>query len=133
MKRLATTLFSISLISTQATAAIEIDETQDFGPSYSSIAADITVAKPLQVVGAVLGTGLHVVGLPFSYASDSINESYDVLVRQPWSALQRCVGCTESYDNYTKSTKHPQEQVRFVVTEPSEVVINTDAQVVINQ
>lgn len=132
-KYLATALLGLSLVGTQATAAIEIDENEGFGPTYSSTVADITIAKPLQVVGAVIGTGLHVVGLPFSYASNSVDESYETLVRQPWSSLQRCVGCTGAYDDYIKSTQQNKDEVRFVVDQPSEVIINTDAKVTVNQ
>lgn len=117
---------------TGAHAAIEIDETRDFGPTYGSTMADVTIGKPLQVVGAVLGTVAHVVNLPFAAASDSIDESYDTLVRGPWQALQRCSGCTPAYDNYVKSQANPQGQVRFVVTQPSEVIINTNDTVVVS-
>lgn len=130
-KFLSMTAISLALVATQANAAIEIDEEQGFGPTYGSTVADLTIGKPLQLLGAVGGTALHVVSLPFSLASDSVNESYDTLVRGPWSALQRCNGCSEGYDNYVKSQNNPQSQVRFIVTEPSEVIINTDATVIV--
>ena len=92
-------LTAAALISTTAHAAIEINEA-DFGPTYGTAVLDVTVAKPLQLVGAIAGTALHVVGLPFSVASDSTEISYETLVVKPWSALSRCVGCTEVYDNH---------------------------------
>lgn len=116
---------------TTAHAAIEIDETRHFGPSYGSTMADVTIGKPLQVVGAVLGTVAHVVNLPFAMASDSVDQSYDTLVRGPWEALQRCSGCTPAHDNYLKSQQNPQGQVRFVVMQPSEIIINTNDTVVV--
>ena len=124
---------ALSLVcATSAHAAIEIDESQGFGPTYGSTVADVTVGKPLQVVGAVLGTALHVVNLPFAVASDSVNESYDTLVRGPWTALQRCSGCSPAYDNYIKSQQNPQGEVRFVVTQPSEVVIHSNDTVIVS-
>lgn len=120
-------------VSTSAHAAIEIDETQGYGPTYSSAALDITIGKPLQLTGALLGTALHVVGLPFSMASDSVEESKAVLVDGPWDALRRCTGCTASYDNYVKSQTETQGQVRFTVDGPSEIIINSNDEVIINQ
>lgn len=71
-----------TLISTTAHAAIEINE-EDFGPTYGTTVLDVTVAKPLQLVGAVAGTALHAVGLPFSMASGSVESSYETLVVKP--------------------------------------------------
>lgn len=120
-------------VSTSAHAAIEIDESQGYGPTYSSAALDITIGKPLQLTGALLGTALHVVGLPFSAVSGSVAESKAVLVDGPWDALRRCTGCTASYDNYVKSQTETQGQVRFTVDGPSEIIINSNDEVIINQ
>lgn len=131
IKHLAITLTAAAMLSTHAHAAIEIDE-KDFGPTYSTTTADILVAKPLQLAGAIAGTALHVVGLPFSYASGSVESSEDVLVRKPWQALSRCLGCSASYDNYIKNQQHANpNEVRFIVDRPSEVIINTDQNVVV--
>lgn len=114
-----------------AGAAVEIDE-RDYGPTYGSMVADVAVAKPLQLAGAIAGTALHVVALPFSYASDSVDSSYETLVRQPWDAMRRCVGCTPSYDAYVKNEGVNTNEVRFVVDRPSEIIINTDQSVEVN-
>lgn len=118
-------------ISVQAHSAVEINE-NDFGPTYGTATADILVAKPLQLAGAVAGTALHVVGLPFSIASDSVDSSYEVLVQQPWDKLRRGVGYSEAYDTYVKNQGVNPNEVRFVVDRPSEVIINTDQNVQIN-
>lgn len=128
------TLFALMTavaLNTSANAAIEIDE-KDFGPTYSSAALDILIAKPLQVVGAFAGTAIHLVGLPFSYASDSVESSAKVLIEQPWDALNRCVGCSAAYDNYIKNQEYPSNEVRFLVDRPSEVIINTNQDIVVN-
>lgn len=132
MKRLLiASALSLSLVS-PSFAAIEIHE-DDFGPTYGSSVADMTIGKPLQVLGATLGTALHIVGLPFSIASHSVEESYDSLVRKPWSALNRCVGCSPAYDNYVKSQDQAQGEVRFTVDGPSEIIINSNGEVIVNQ
>lgn len=133
MKRILLATALSAMLIAPAHAAIEIDETEGYGPTYGSAALDITVGKPLQVVGAVLGTALHVVGLPFSMASDSVEESKAVLVDGPWDALRRCTGCSPAYDNYVKSQTEQQGQVRFTVDGPSEIIINSNDTVVINQ
>lgn len=128
------TLFALMTavaLNTSANAAIEIDE-KDFGPTYSSAALDILIAKPLQVAGAFAGTAIHLVGLPFSYASDSVESSAKVLIEQPWDALNRCVGCSVAYDNYIKNQEYPSNEVRFLVDRPSEVIINTNQDIVVN-
>lgn len=134
MKRILLAAALSVTLSTPAVAAIEIDETQGFGPTYGSTVADLTIGKPLQLAGAVFGTALHVVGLPFSMASDSVSETKTVLVDKPWAALKRCTGCSPAYDNYVKSQdKEQQGQVRFVVDKPSEIIINSNDIVIINQ
>lgn len=115
-------------LSVHAHAATEINE-KYFGPSYGTATADIIVAKPLQLAGAVAGTALHVVGLPFSAVSDSVDSSYEVLVRQPWENMRRGVGYSEEYDAHVKNQYISPNEVRFVVDRPSEVIINTDQSV----
>lgn len=129
MKKLVSATLLAMVVSTSAHAAIEIDENQNFGPTYGSTVADVTIGKPLQLAGAVLGTALHVISLPFNAASGSVDESYENLVHKPWNALRRCTGCTESYDARIKA--EPQTQYRFVVTQPSEIIINSNDNVVI--
>lgn len=131
MKRTLFALAAVAFISTSAHAAIEIHE-EDFGPTYGSAALDITIAKPLQFVGAVAGTALHVIGLPFSAASGSVDSSYETLVVKPWQALSRCVGCSEAYDIYRNTHEVNPNEVRITVDRPSEIIINTDQNVVVN-
>lgn len=122
----------LSLVSISANAAIEIDEKEGFGPTYGSSVLDLTIGKPLQVVGATFGTALHIVGLPFSIGSQSVEESYENLVSKPWSALKRCTGCSPAYDNYVKSLDYPKNQVRFTVDGPAEIVIQSNGEVLVN-
>ncbi|MDO4897212.1 MAG: hypothetical protein Q3971_07600 [Moraxella sp.] len=121
----------LASISINAHSATEINE-QYFGPTYGSATADLLIAKPLQLAGAVAGTALHVVGLPFSAASDSVDSSYEVLVRQPWDKLRRGTGYSDAYDTHIKNQYISPNEVRFVVDRPSEIIINTDQSVQVN-
>ena len=114
-----------------ALAAIEIDET-DFGPSYGTMVADATVGKPLQLVGAVAGTALYLVSLPFSLIGGKTTQAQQKLVVEPWSAMGRCLGCTVAEDSYYKSQVTDDDIVRIVVDQPSEIFINTNDYVVVN-
>lgn len=125
MKRLmiAATL-GLALSAGSAHAAIEIEEGQNFGPTYGSAVADVTIGKPLQLAGAVIGTALHVINLPFASVSGSVDESYDTLVRGPWTALRRCTGCTTSYDAKIKAEGN-QNVTRIIIDQPAEIVIHS--------
>ena len=114
-----------------ATAAIEIDET-DFGPSYDTMVVDTVVGKPLQLVNAVAGTAAFVVSLPFSIIGGNTEQAQQKLVVEPWQAMGRCLGCTVAEDNYYKSqTTDENNVVRIVVDQPSEILINTNDNVVV--
>lgn len=131
IKHTLVALLATAVISTQAHAAVEVNEA-DFGPTYATAAADIAVVKPFQVVKAVTGTALHLIGLPFSLASGSVESSADVLVRQPWEDLKRCVGCTGAYDDYINSQNMSPNETRFTVDGPAEIIIQGNQNVVVN-
>ncbi|WP_352259045.1 hypothetical protein [Psychrobacter sp. TB55-MNA-CIBAN-0194] len=114
-----------------ALAAIEIDET-DFGPSYGTMVADATVGKPLQLVGAVAGTALYLVSLPFSLIGGNADQAQQKLFVEPWGAMGRCLGCSVAEDNYYKSQANDNNLVRIVVDQPSEILINTNDYVIVN-
>lgn len=113
-----------------AMAAIEIDE-GDFGPSYETMVVDTVVGKPLQLVAAVTGTAAYVVSLPFSVIGGNADQAQQKLVIEPWQAMSRCLGCTVAEDNYYKSQALHDNTVRIVVDQPSEILINTNDQVVV--
>jgi len=113
-----------------ALAAIEIDES-DFGPSYGTMLADTTVGKPLQLVGAVTGTALYLVSLPFSLIGGNADQAQQKLFVEPWNAMGRCLGCTVAEDNYYKSQATDKNVVRIVVDQPSEILINTNDYVIV--
>ena len=114
-----------------ALAAIEIDE-NDFGPSYGTMVADATVGKPLQLIGAVTGTALYLVSLPFSLIGGNADQAQQKLFVEPWDAMGRCLGCSVAEDNYYKSQANDNNLVRIVVDQPSEILINTNDYVIVN-
>ncbi len=115
-----------------AAAAIEIDET-DFGPSYDTMLVDTVVGKPLQLVTAVAGTAAYIVSLPFSLIGGNADQAQQKLFVEPWDAMARCLGCTVAEDNFYKSQGANDNLVRIVVDQPSEILINTNDYVIVNQ
>lgn len=114
-----------------AAAAIEIDET-DFGPTYDTMVVDTVVGKPLQLVNAVAGTAAYIVSLPFSIIGGNADQAQQKLVVEPWQAMERCLGCSVAEDNYYKSQATDESNVvRIIVDQPSEVLINTNDNVVV--
>lgn len=69
-------------------------------PKGYAMAGDLLIARPLLIAATVVGTGLFVVGLPFSALSGGIEESAQALVIEPGAAaFTRCLGCTRvGYD-----------------------------------
>lgn len=114
-----------------ASAAIEIDET-DFGPSYGTMAVDTMVGKPLQLATAIAGTATYLVSLPFSLISGNAEQAQQKLFVEPWDAMARCLGCTVAEDNYYKSSVISNNVVRIVVSQPLEIIINTNDYVMVN-
>lgn len=133
-QRFITAAASLSLLALSmnpALAAIEIDET-DFGPSYGTMVVDTVVGKPLQLVNAVAGTAAYLVSLPFSLVGGNADQAQQTLFVEPWSAMSRCLGCTVAEDNYYKSQIVSNDNlVRIVVDQPSEIIINTNDNVVV--
>ena len=134
--KIISAIISVSFIAAAtmhpAAAAIEIDET-DFGPSYETMAVDTIVGKPLQLVTALAGTAAYIVSLPFSLIGGNADQAQQKLFVEPWDAMGRCLGCTVAEDNYYKSQAVNNNVVRIVVDQPSEILINTNNQVIVNQ
>lgn len=133
--KLLTAILSVSFIiafTQPASAAIEIDES-DFGPSYDTMIVDTVVGKPLQLVTAVAGTAAYLVSLPFSLIGGNADQAQQKLFVEPWDAMARCLGCTVAEDNFYKSQGVNDNVVRIVVDRPSEILINTNDYVIVNQ
>ncbi len=133
--KLLTAILSISFIvavTQPASAAIEIDES-DFGPSYETMVVDTVVGKPLQLVTAITGTAAYLVSLPFSLIGGNADQAQQKLFVEPWDAMARCLGCTVAEDNFYKSQEANDNIVRIVVDKPSEILINTNDYVIVNQ
>lgn len=90
------------------------------------------VGKPLQLATAIAGTATYLVSLPFSLISGNAEQAQQKLFVEPWDAMARCLGCTVAEDNYYKSSAISNNVVRIVVSQPSEIIINTNDYVMVN-
>lgn len=132
LKKLAiVTILSMSFVA-PSMAATEIDESS-FGPTYGSMVADTVAGKPLQALTVAGGAVAYVVSLPFTMFTGDKAQAKRVLIDEPIQALDRCLGCTPAQDAYYKSKEAHTNQVRLVVDGPSEIFINTDQNVIVNQ
>lgn len=113
-------------------AAIEVDD-EHFGPTYDRMVVDTVVGKPLGLLAVVGGAAAWVASLPFTLFNGDAVRARQTLIDEPFYALNRCHGCTVAEDSYYKSQQDDQHNVRVVVDGPSEILINTNQNVVVNQ
>lgn len=134
MKASLTKIACASLLSiitvTPSFAAIEIDE-KDFGPSYETMAVDAVAGKPLGVLAVVGGTAAFVASLPFTIFNGDVEQAKQKLIVEPFRAMDRCLGCTPAEDRTLRAQPKNTGQVRVVVDGPSEVLINTNQNVIV--
>ena len=129
MKLLNTIASAVALMIATTTcsfAATEIDE-KDFGPTYGSMVADTIVGKPLGALAVVTA----IASMPFTIYNDEIDQVERKLILEPLAALDRCLGCTPAEDQYFRSQRPNNNQVRATVDGPSEILINTNQKVVV--
>ncbi len=56
--------------------------------------ADGLIARPLGIASTIIGTGLFIVTLPFSFIGGNVDEASQVLVQEPANyTFGRCLGC----------------------------------------
>lgn len=126
------TLLSVATV-TPSFAATEIDESDysSYGPTYGPMVADTLVGKPLGALAVAGGAALWLASLPFTTISGDTEYAKQKLITEPADAMYRCLGCTVAQDNYYQSHRTDNNQVRLVVDGPSEILINTDQNVVV--
>jgi hypothetical protein len=74
-----------------------------FGGDAEDIPADVLIVRPLTLVGAVLGTVLFVVALPFSIPSGSVETTAEKLIMEPFKfTFTRPLG---EFDERSKPSK----------------------------
>lgn len=70
-------------------------------PTALSMFGDVVLARPMLLVGTVIGAAAFVVSLPFTVLGGNVKESADTLVVGiAHSTFVRCLGCTETQDEY---------------------------------
>jgi hypothetical protein len=66
-------------------------------PPVFAMIGDLLVARPLLIIGTVIGAGLFVVASPFAAAGGNLGATGQALVVEPAkAAFVRCLGCTTS-------------------------------------
>ena len=96
---------ALVLIAPQVAYSQSVEE----APSALAMAGDLVLARPLLLVGTVVGTVFYVVSLPFSLAGGNAAEAGKTLVVGPAMAtFVRCLGCTRS--GYKKAEANINEE-----------------------
>lgn len=68
-------------------------------PTFISMTADAVLARPALLAATIIGTGLFMVTLPFTLASNSVDQAGHTLVGVPFKAtFERCLGCSFNED-----------------------------------
>lgn len=68
-------------------------------PDAVYMAADLFLARPAMIVTGILGTGVYILSLPFSFLGGNMDQARQQLVTQPFqAAFQRCLGCDGTSD-----------------------------------
>lgn len=129
--KIATALTLSVAIASPSFAATEIDE-KEFGPTYETMLTDAVVGKPLGALAVVGGAAAWVVSLPFTMFTGDVEQARAKLIEEPFYAMDRCLGCTPAEDSFYKSQQPGNQTVRLVVDGPSEVLINTNQNVVVS-
>ena len=66
-------------------------------PNAWEMGADLVIARPIGLVGTILGTIVFVVSLPFSLLGGNVGDAADALVIGPAkTTFLRCLGCVNN-------------------------------------
>ncbi|MBI1912189.1 MAG: hypothetical protein HYS21_09320 [Deltaproteobacteria bacterium] len=101
MKKLFAVLFLMIFL---ATSTLSYAETQPSvpereKPSSTAIMFDLVITRPLGLVALALGTGVFVIGLPFSVPTRSVKVTARRLIADPFNfTFQRPVGELDEFD-----------------------------------
>jgi len=97
MKLKLNAMLFIIIASMTSISFAEYKSFDDGSTSEGEIAVDLLLARPLGLIGTVLGTAVHGVGLIFSIPGDNVSESADILVKEPFHyTFNRPLGHFES-------------------------------------
>ena len=99
---LGSSLITANLARADAMLATDMDET-DLSPSWDAMMGDVLIARPFLLAMTATGVVAFVITLPFSALGGNIKEAAANLVGKPAEeTFLRCLGCTESQDNWRK-------------------------------
>jgi hypothetical protein len=75
-------------------------------PSTGEVLADAVIARPLGVVGTVLGAVAFVVSLPFTIPSKTVDRAGNALVKKPFQeTFKRPIGQLDSCETLPETCK----------------------------
>jgi hypothetical protein len=107
-------LIAATVISSAVSVAARADQYSDriFGEDHVSggaIMMDAVIARPVLLVGTVVGAGLFIVSAPFSLAGGNVGTAWDTLVGAPAEqTFSRCLGCTPVQHSRAKADRDTQ-------------------------
>lgn len=85
MKRPGKTIFLFLLVSFLIGVLSSNGWAQEYNVSNDELnMVDLFIARPLGIVAAAGGTCLFIASLPFTLPTRSVQESFDLLVVEPW-------------------------------------------------
>jgi len=102
-----TCLIPVLVSTLVASPVLALDEEQARRePSTSEVLADAVLARPLSLIGTVLGAAAFVVSLPFTLPSKSADRAGDALVKRPFrDTFKRPIGQFDSCETLPESCK----------------------------
>ncbi len=94
-RKLTAQLLAVLIAVSSVMPAVSYADRIDERPTASEMALD-ALARPVMLVGTVIGTGLFIVSLPFSLLGGNTMEAGKTLIAEPFKAtFIRCLGCSK--------------------------------------
>lgn len=104
-------LVAAAVLASTVSLPVHADQYSDqiFGEDHVSggaILMDAAIARPVLLVGTVVGASLFIVSAPFSLAGGNVGTAWGTLVGVPAEhAFSRCLGCTPVQHERAKAAR----------------------------
>lgn len=103
-KRLLLLMATILFLTVHSVGFAHYDMEYHEEPGAIAMVTDAAIARPLLLAATVLGAGVFVLTLPFSFFSGSTKQAAQTLVVTPAEAtFNRCLGCNHSHVHHNHS------------------------------
>lgn len=108
-------LLAIGMASLPVHAEELSDDQINNRPSALAMLGDLVLARPMLLVGTIVGGSLFVISLPFTVLGGNEKEAANTLVvGLAHSTFLRCLGCTAKQDEYKNKNAVVNEQAPVV-------------------